>query len=112
MPAKLTGDLTKRMRRGERRVAAAVTSTGKDIVKRAQAKVPVDSGHLRDSIKAEPLDDGQVHVTVDTRDERHPSYAAYVEFGTRNQAAQPYFIPATEAARKQFVRKIAKAYEQ
>ncbi len=109
--AKLTGDLTKRMRRGERGAARAVTSTGKLIVKGAKAHVPIDTRHLHDSIRAEPGPDGQVIVTVDTADERHPSYAGYVEFGTRRMAAQPFFIPATEVARKAFILKIRKAYE-
>lgn len=112
MPAKLTGDLTKRMRRGERRTNAAVQSTAKAIVKGAQTHVPVDTGHLRGSIKADKLEGDQALVTVDTRDDRHPSYAAYVEYGTRHMAAQPFLIPAAEAEREPFRRKIRKAYEQ
>jgi HK97 gp10 family phage protein len=111
MPAKLTGDLTKRMRRGERRVNAAVQSTAKAIVKGAKERAPVDTGHLKQSIKAERLEDDQALVTVDTRDDRHPSYAAYQEYGTRYHGAQPFLIPAAEAEREPFRRKIRKAYE-
>jgi HK97 gp10 family phage protein len=112
MGATLKGDLTTRMRKGERKASTAVRQTAKGIVKGAQARVPVDTGHLRSSIKAEDLDDHQALVTVDTRDERHPSYAAFQEYGTRHHAAQPFLIPAVEAEREPFLRRIRKAYEQ
>lgn len=111
MPAKLTGDLTSRMRQGERRVAEAVQATAKDIVRGAQTRVPVDTGHLRSSIKAGRLADDQALVTVDTSDGRHDGYQRFVELGTRYQAAQPFFIPATEAAREPFRRRIRQAYK-
>lgn len=112
MPATLKGDLTKRMRKGERQTATAVRQTAKGIVKKAQAKVPVDTGHLRSSIRYESLDnEHRAHVTVDTRDERHESYGHFVEYGTTRMAAQPFLIPAAEAEREPFRRKIAKAYE-
>lgn len=112
MPATLKGDLTKRMRKGERKTATAVRQTAKGIVKKARAKVPIDTGHLRDSIRYEPLDnEHRAHVVVDTRDEKHPSYAAYLEYGTRHQGAQPFLIPAAEAERERFRRRIRKAYE-
>ena len=109
----LTGDLTKRMRRGEKRTAAAVGATAKDITKRAKARVPVDTGHLRKSIEPERIDEYRALVTVDTVDEKHSqNYAGFVEYGTRHMAAQPFLIPAAEAARQPFARRISKAYEQ
>ena len=112
MPATLKGDLTKRMRKGERKAATAVRQTAKGIVKGAQTRVPIDTGHLRSSIKAETLDDHQALVTVNTRDEGHSqSYAAFVEYGTRRMAAQPFLIPAAAAEREPFRRRLRKAYE-
>jgi HK97 gp10 family phage protein len=56
----------------------------------AEAKInaPVDTGALRNSIFAKKLnkDTAMVGVGVD--------YAAYLEFGTHRQAAQPYLLPA------------------
>ena len=108
---KLTGSLTKRMQRGERRVTAAVAATAKDVVAAAKARAPVDTGHLKASIARERVDEHAVAVTVDTRDESHPSYAAFVEYGTRHMAAQPFLRPAVEAAREPFKRAVRKAYE-
>lgn len=112
MPAKLTGDLTKRMRRGEKRTHQAVEASGKSIANRAGRGAPVDTGHLAQSPRAERLSDSQVLVTVSTADGTHPEYARFVEFGTRHMAAQPFFTPAVEAEREAFRRKIRKAYEQ
>jgi len=103
--ATLKGDLTKRMRRGERRVATAVRQTAKAIEKGAKQRVAVDTGYLKSQIRSEPLDEHQALVVADT------DYAKFLEYGTRRMAAQPYFIPAVEAERKQFVRKIRKAYD-
>lgn len=110
MPATLKGDLTRRMRKGERGAATAVRQTGREIVKKARTKVPIDTGHLRDSIRVEAIDDHRALVTVDTRDESHHSYAAFLEYGTVKMAAQPFFIPAVESAREPFRRRIRKAY--
>lgn len=55
----------------------------------AKTTAPVDTGKLRQSIYFETLDGGfTVRVTANT------SYAAYVEYGTSRQRAQPYLIPA------------------
>lgn len=101
----LIGNLTNRIRHAEKRCAEAVEATAKDIAKDAKARVPVRSGRLRDSITPERIDEFTQIVTV------HAEYAAFVEYGTRHMAAQPYLIPAVEAARQEFARRIAKAYE-
>lgn len=53
--------------------------------------VPIDTGLLCSSIYAIPSGDG-CECYADT------DYAQYVEFGTYKMDAQPYFIPALEAA--------------
>lgn len=53
--------------------------------------VPVDTGNLMSSINVD-ADDISVVCEADCE------YAQYVEFGTYKMAAQPYFIPALEAA--------------
>lgn len=54
--------------------------------------VPVDTGFLLGSIAADH--DGECIITC----EATADYAQYVEFGTWKMMAQPYFIPALEAA--------------
>jgi len=58
----------------------------------ARQLVPVQTGALRGNIAAIPLPASGSALLVAGTDEI--TYAAYVEFGTRNNAAQPYFIPA------------------
>lgn len=53
----------------------------------AQLRTPVDTGYLKGSIIHETEKDS---VKVGTNAE----YAHYVEYGTSNQAAQPYLRPA------------------
>lgn len=113
MPATLKGDLTKRMRKGERKTATAVRQTAKGIAAGAQKRAPRDTNHLADeSIRVERIDDHQSVVIVQTADETHPEYGHFVEHGTRHAAAQPFFIPAVEAERERFRRRVAKAYER
>ena len=101
-----TNDPAKWTKRIEKRVAEAVEETAKEIVNDAKGRAPVDTGHLRDSIAAQRIDEfGQV-VAV------HASYAAFVEYGTRHMAAQPFFIPALESAKQPFIQRIRKAFEQ
>lgn len=57
----------------------------------ARELVPVDTGYLKHSLRAE-CDD--TYCCAETNCE----YAQYPEYGTWCQAAQPYFTPALEAA--------------
>lgn len=60
----------------------------------AQDLVPVDTGYLMSSIDAST---DEVSVTCEADCE----YAQYVEYGTYKMRAQPYFVPALEAALKE-----------
>lgn len=74
----------------------------KDLMRRAlqvdnaaKQLCPVDTGRLRSSITNELGQDGEGLVaTIGTNVE----YAVYVELGTRNMAAQPFLLPALDAA--------------
>ena len=113
MSATLKGDLTKRMRRGEKRAERAVHGTAENIKAGASGRAPRDTNHLADdSIRVERIDEHQAVVIVQTADEKHPEYSRFVEQGTRHQAAQPFLIPAAEAERGPFIQRIRKAYEQ
>lgn len=66
----------------------ALMQGGLLVEREAKERCPVDTGVLRASIKAEPVDDGAVIIAP------HTDYAAFPEFGTVYQAAQPYMRPA------------------
>lgn len=63
----------------------------------ARERVPVDTGELRDSIRAEKT--GELEHRAAAGDNK-AFYAMFVEMGTRNQPAHPYMIPAFEAEKR------------
>lgn len=81
----------------------AVRLTAALIVQRAAMVAPVDTGALRNSVASVQTGPMAAAVYVGV------AYAAFVEFGTRYMAAQPFFIPAIEWARPQFEAAIANA---
>lgn len=74
----------------------------------ARELVPVRTGYLKSTIAAEIGEASIGEVTVTASAE----YAQYVEFGTYRQMAQPYFIPAIEAALEEWGLAAQKAYEE
>lgn len=60
----------------------------------AKRLCPVDTGRLRSSITNELGNDGGLVAVIGTNVE----YAPYVELGTRSAPAQPFLLPALEAA--------------
>lgn len=104
MPAKLTGDLTTRMRQGERRVVEARQATAKDIAAGAARRSRVDTGEMRAGWTTAEVDGetSQVGNPVD--------WSRFNEYGTRYMSAQPMLHPAVEAAREPFRRRIRQAY--
>ena len=62
----------------------------------AKDVVPVDTGALKNNIKAEPVRKRLWQVAP------HTEYDIYVEFGTRKMRAQPYMRPAAEKIRKEY----------
>lgn len=84
--------------------------------------VPVDSGALRDSItvtpagqtppsysqgaRIEPVPENAVAVSAGNTDARH---AHFVEFGTTETPAQPFFLPAYRLNRKKASARIKRA---
>jgi HK97 gp10 family phage protein len=63
------------------------------LVAEAKAEAPVDSGELRDSIREEPSSNPEkTKVVVDA------PHAFWVEFGTRDRPADPFFRRAIYGA--------------
>ena len=106
MSATLKGDLTKRMRRGEKRASTAVKQTLKDMQKTAKARSRVDTGQMKRSWVVAMEDDhsGELANTA--------NHSKFNEYGTRHMSAQPMLHPAVEQARGPFIQRIRKAYEQ
>lgn len=78
------------------KVSNAVRATALQVEAQAKLIVPVDTGFLKSSIQTEMTGNLTAQITP------HAEYAAYVEFGTKNMAAQPYLIPAMEKAKDYF----------
>lgn len=75
---------------GRRALAAAAD----DIVDDAQRFAPVDTGRLRQSIGRGPVQGDRVEIHAKA------PHAGFVEYGTRNMAAQPYLAPAAYRKRR------------
>ena len=73
---------------------------GAAVATEAKRLAPVDTGRLRSSIYSEP--DGP-DVIVGASAE----YAAYVEYGTRYQHAQPFMTPAIHAVAQRVAKRRA-----
>lgn len=79
---------------------AAVTATVAMIEASAKGQAPVDTGNLRNSIQGQSGGlEGRVNCGA--------SYGIYQEFGTYKMAAQPFMVPAAEAARGPFMAAVA-----
>lgn len=86
--------------------ADVIRATVADIEAEAKARVPVDTGALRDSIKGRVVNQNAGEVTAGGS---AVDYAGYVEEGTRFMPAQPYMHPAADAAFPRFEAAMAKA---
>lgn len=88
----ITAKLAVEMREAE--VAAAQL-----IAQRAKARVPVDTGRLRDAIHVEHDDNGAAVIAGDAE----AFYGHIVEHGGARQAAHPFLTPAVEESREEIV---------
>jgi len=85
----------------ERGLSGALKSSANTAVNIAKRKAPVDTGNLRSQIGFERSPDGKsVEVFANA------PYSGYVEFGTRFQREQPYFMPAVRLAMAQLLREV------
>lgn len=78
-------------------VSAVVKKTAFEIENEAKAMVPVDTGELWRSIRADTSQEFSATIAP------HTDYDAYVEFGTIHMRAQPYMRPAADKVEPQFV---------
>lgn len=83
----------------------AVAQAAQRVTTDAQRRAPVDTGELRASIKQRSEGAAQRVVEVGAE------HGIYVEYGTYKMAAQPFLIPAMEAARADFAALIRAALQ-
>ena len=88
--------------------------TGLQIVRQAKKNCPVDTGYLRSSIAASKIEGGGVMVSAGASGTangvtKDVVYAPYVEYGTRNMPAQPYFRPAIDQCMPSLIQNITDA---
>jgi|GEM_PF-2225518 len=99
----LPGKLSAGARRG-------LEAAAKTLVEQAKANAPVgETGRLRDSISYEMEGGGE---TLVARVGSDVDYAAAVELGSRNAAAQPFLLPAFEAKKEELVRIVGEAVKE
>lgn len=84
------------------KAAAVVAKAAFDIESGAKSRAPVDTGLLKNSIEA--VEEDKLEWVVEV----HAEYGAYVEFGTRYTAAQPFLTPAVEEVRPVFLAAMAR----
>ena len=88
-------------------VRPVLDKSAEELVTRMQALAPVDDGDLRDSIRAED-GDHELSVRVQAGDDG-AFYARWVEFGTANTPANPFFFVAYRLSKKRLQRRIKRA---
>lgn len=87
--------LSERMRRT---IAEELNSGAEACVSLAKQLAPVDTGFMRDHVsQTEEASANNPRSVV----ESEADYSAFVEYGTVNMDAQPFFTPAFESARRQ-----------
>ncbi len=83
-------------------VDSAFQSLGPKLLTTMQGKTPVDTGELKGSENVS-VGSKQLTLTAGT------DHCAYVEFGTRKMAAQPYMRPTVEGGAGQVASEITSA---
>jgi HK97 gp10 family phage protein len=84
-------------------VEAGEKAGAEDVLTGAQARVPVDTGNLRDSLTTASDPEGGTLVGTEV------DYAVFVEYGTSDTPAQPFLRPALDAEQADVTSAIATA---
>lgn len=103
----LVGKLNKLNQMMSVRVEEQVNETGKAIRKSAKARVPVDSGDLKKTISMKRSKD-KLSATIGPQKGEWWK-GIFIEFGTVDQAAQPYMSPAWEENKNGYMDGMKKA---
>ena len=90
--------------------ARGVAQGANAMAQEARRLAPVDTGELKESIRAGPvtLGGGAVQGSVAAT----APHAPYIEMGTRDQAPRPFLYPAYQAQRDALVQAVAAAIKE
>jgi HK97 gp10 family phage protein len=102
----LQSDLTKIAGNAGAAAKRALLKTAGDIVDLTKQLTPVDTGALKQSYGAIPVDSNTVQVGSDKE------YAPYVEYGTSKMAAQPHLTPAFKQSEPTFAANLKDEFEK
>jgi HK97 gp10 family phage protein len=83
----------------------AAWPAAKVIAERAKDLAPVDTGYMRDHIRARKH--GQLGAVVEST----APYSGFVEYGTRYMAAQPFLRPAVDQGQREILQAAAAALQ-
>lgn len=95
----------------EPQVAAALADSAKIVQQRIKQYAPVDDGDLRESIEMARASDRMTKAGANVRYKVFTDlfYSKWVELGTKNRKATPFFFPAYRVERKGVRRRVNKA---
>lgn len=87
----------------EPQARAIVAKAALDIQAHAQGRAPVDTGTLKNSIRARQIGGNGATGSVRWQVTVGADYGIYVEYGTVHMAARPFLTPAVDAVRPAFL---------
>lgn len=99
---KLLSTLEKVPKELEKDVEATLEVNALEIEAEAKRLAPVDTGKLRQSIKASK--EGKLTYRIAANTTGLAPYAPFVEYGTRFQRSQPFLFPSFFRGRKNFTK--------
>lgn len=110
--------LSKKLRRMPAEIAQPIKDEvmhlAEAIAADAKARVAVDTGLVRDTIKARKVGPGfaaKIGI-MGVRDRKKAYYAMFVEFGTKKMPARPFMTPAFEANKAEGIERIGAAVDK
>jgi HK97 gp10 family phage protein len=102
----LKSDLTRIAMQAPEAAKEALLQTAADIVDLTKQLTPVDTGSLKQSYGAVPIDSSTIQIGTDKE------YGPFVEYGTSRMAAQPHLTPAFMQNEETFKVRLAEAIKK
>jgi HK97 gp10 family phage protein len=102
----LKSDLTRIAMQAPEAAKEALLQTAADIVDLTKQLTPVDTGALKQSYGAVPIDSSTIQIGTDKE------YGPFVEYGTSRMAAQPHLTPAFMQNEETFKVRLAEAIKK
>lgn len=94
------------------RVHAVIAESADNVVSKAKARAPKDTGKLQGDIRIRDkakLDQGELTATVTYTGKKKAYWGVFAEFGTKDRPASPFLGPAWQSEEPIFIQKIIAA---